>query len=191
MIQVEYCGIFAIRIVVIAAVMLSSTVHSQTLCQSGEIDYFSCETSSSGRLISVCGNIDLGEIDEKSWVQYRFGKTGAIELAYPTELAGSPKMFEGNNFNKYTVSDLRFVNDGKTYSVRLEGVYSGDEAQERLVASGGVTIGHGYAKERIEEVECLSIDEKIYLEPFANLNARLRSYSGETDFFFDYAKGKQ
>jgi hypothetical protein len=191
MIQVEYCGIFAIRIVVISAVMLSSTVYSQTLCQSGEIDYFSCKTSSSGKLISVCGNIDLGEIDEKSWVQYRFGKAGAIELAYPTELAGSPKKFEGNNLNKYNVNDLRFVNDGKTYSVRLEGVYSGDDSQERVVASGGVTIGHGYARERIEEVECLNIDEKIYFEPFASLNARLRSYSGETDFFFDYAKGKQ
>ena len=51
----------------------------------------------------MCGNITNGEINDGSWLQYRFGKAGSIELTYPKEKTGSFSKFEGYYFNRYGV----------------------------------------------------------------------------------------
>ena len=157
---------------------------SQTLCRPGEKDYFSCRTTTSGKIVSVCGNIASGRIDEDSWLQYRFGKIGAIELAYPAEMRGSIPKFEGNWFNRLNVVDLRFTNGKALYSVALNETYGGAEAQKRDRPSGGVHVNLG--KTRVVNTFCQRVNARKYYGIFGDLNSSLRAYNGETDFLYRY-----
>ena len=165
--------------------LLPSVTLSQTLCRKGEVDYFSCKTSSE-KLISVCGNITNDEINDSSWLQYRFGKTGEIELTYPKEKENSISKFEGNYFNKYDVVDLRFINGNTLYSVDLNGPYSGDDSTNRTEYTGGVSVQIGKTK-RVNFF-CRKIDGLKYFSIFSGLNVSLRNYSGETDFLYNFHK---
>lgn len=111
--------------------LLCTVLHAETLCNPDEIDYFTCRTTLHGKIASVCGNISNREIDEHSWIQYRFGKIGAIDLAYPSEKLKSVESFEGNHFNKYGVIDLRFMSESVLYSVALYSTYNGEDAPKR------------------------------------------------------------
>jgi hypothetical protein len=56
-------------------------------CKPDEITYFSCAIKGSEKIISVCGGTD--------WLQYRFGKIGAIELEHPKDRVESLSQFRG------------------------------------------------------------------------------------------------
>lgn len=156
---------------------------AQTLCSSGEIDYFSCMVAHE-KIVSVCGNIANGEVKKDSWLQYRFGKPGAIELAYPKEKQASVRQFEGNYFSRYNVIDLRFINDSTLYGVDLNDTYSGDDAKKRPRPTGGVSVQVEKAKGR--RIECQKADAGKYFEVFSLLNSSLRNYNGETDFLHQF-----
>ncbi|MBK7014765.1 MAG: hypothetical protein IPH39_04115 [Sulfuritalea sp.] len=157
---------------------------SQTLCRPGEIDYFSCETTANRKIVSVCGNITDHEITSESWLQYRFGKKGAIELSYPPKASGSVEKFEGNNFGKYNVADLRFISGRTLYGVELNDTYSGDDAQQRDQPSGGVTAHLGKTKHL--SIECKTANASKYFRVFSDLNTSLRAHNGETDFLYHF-----
>lgn len=158
---------------------------SETLCQHDEIDFFSCKTKAKGKIISICGNIKNFEINEDSWLQYRFGKPRAVEFVYPQETIGSISKFEGNNFMKYYVVDLRFINKKTRYSVSIEAPYSGEDAREHPRYSGGVTVE--VAKTKPVRIACVnSTSFQKYYDHFAGLNEVLRSQNGETDIFFHF-----
>ena len=167
-----------------ALLSLPSLSQSQTLCRPGEIDYFSCETVAIGKRISVCGNIADGDISSESWLQYRFGKVGAIELAYPTEKQGSVKKFEGNYFNKYGVADLRFISGRTLYGVELSEMYNGDDAPPRSHPAGGVNVQMG--KVKYINISCRRVNTSKYFNIYTDLNTLLRAYNGETDFLFHF-----
>jgi len=170
-------------VLTVALLSFPSVAASQTLCRTGEIDYFSCETVA-GKSVSVCGNIADGEISGDSWLQYRFGKIGAIELTYPTEKQGSVKKFEGNYFNRYGVVDLRFVSGRTLYGVELSETYGGDDAQPRSHPSGDVTVIVGKTKH--VSIGCRKIDAPKYFDIYSRLNISLRAHNGETDFLFHF-----
>jgi hypothetical protein len=60
-----------------------------TLCDVG-VTAFSCETAN-GKVLSVCSSPALSR--ESGWVQYRFGRPGAIELTYPPHTEGGDHPF--------------------------------------------------------------------------------------------------
>jgi hypothetical protein len=164
--------------------LLPSVTMSQTLCREGEMDYFSCKTSNK-KIISVCGNITNGEIDDSSWLQYRFGKVGAIELTYPKEKVGSVSKFEGNFFVKYGVIDLRFISGKVLYSVSINSAYSGEDAAERVSSSAGVGVQIGKAK-RVNLFCTKANTVEKYYGIFSALNETLRYNNGETDIFYHF-----
>ena len=157
---------------------------SQTLCRAEEIDYFSCETTANQKIVSVCGNITDGEITGESWLQYRFGKKGAIELLYPSKASGSVEKFEGNYFGRYNVIDLRFMSGKALYGVELNHTYDGDEAQQRDQPSGGITVHLGKTKH--VSIDCKKVNASKYFRLFSDLNTSLRSHNGETDFLHHF-----
>lgn len=156
---------------------------AQTLCRLGEIDYFSCKVAHE-KIVSVCGNIANGEVMEDSWLQYRFGKVGAIELTYPKERQASARKFEGNYFSRYNVIDLRFINESTLYGVDLNNTYRGGDAKNRHRPTGGVSVQVEKAKGI--RIECQKADTGKYFEIFSLLNSTLRNYNGETDFLHQF-----
>lgn len=155
---------------------------AQTLCQKDEVDYFSCSTRH-GKIISVCGNIINGEITEQSWLQYRFGKPSAVELAYPAEKKGSTTKFEGNTFSKYNFNELRFINNNTFYAVNLMGIFSGEDARERKRISGCVDVQQGF---KTTNIDCRNSSVSKYESVFLELNLALRDHNGQTDFVLQY-----
>jgi hypothetical protein len=105
---------------VFGILLIPSIAIAQTHCAKEEVEYFSCVAAAPNMVVSVCGNTGVGigeDISENSWLQYRFGKIGHIELAYPKEKRDSIRKFEGIYFAKYGGSSLRFINDDALYII--------------------------------------------------------------------------
>lgn len=134
--------------------------------------------------MSVCGNIANGEVNDDSWLQYRFGKKGAIELLYPAKTAGSIAKFEGNFFGRYNVIDLRFISGRTLYGVSLNQSYDGDEAQPRPYPSGGIIVHVNKIKH--VNIGCRKVDASKYYQVFSDLNILLRDHNGDTDFLYQF-----
>ena len=178
-------AIAKLRSLAVASTLVASTPlasAAQSLCQAGEQDYFSCTTSRQGKQISVCGNIVAGRITDDSWLQYRFGRPGAVELAWPAAKKGSLSVFEGNVFVKYDVVDLRFASGDTLYGVRLAAAHDEDGAPGRARPSGALSIEKAGRKPLALRCD----DAKIgrYYAMFEELNVALRQSRGDTDLAY-------
>lgn len=82
---------------------------AQNLCAADETAYFSC-AASSGRSISLCGK-------SAQTLQYRFGKPGHVELAYPAQPQDSVNAFWYAHYFRAQVDrfEIRFDNAGTEY----------------------------------------------------------------------------
>lgn len=72
----------------------------KTLCEKSEAVYFSCPVANSKRIISVCGSPEIS--DSAGYLQYRFGRPGAVELVYPKTKEKTQQQFyweENNNYH--------------------------------------------------------------------------------------------
>ena len=150
---------------------LSAAAHAQTHCGGDEIDYFSCKITKSEKVISVCGNIADGNLDNDSWLQYRFGKIGQLELTYPTEKTESLDLFEGIYFSKYGDVLLRLINNQTLYEVFLSERY--ETPKKTLQPSGGVTVT--LSKTKTQTLKCQQVDLARYFSNFSQLAASLET----------------
>lgn len=160
------------------ALLLAPAAFAQSLCQKGETDHLSCPTNGGKKILSVCSNIDeQGNVTEDSWVQYRFGKPGKIELAFPKEKKGSLAKFDGNYFSPHgqttSVSDLRFTSGQVAYSVDLNRFYENDDGRNPVQYAAGVDVTLG--KNRPVAIQCDRVDGPRYFDTFRELNDLLRA----------------
>jgi len=107
------CGCFALLAIVSSAACA---------CPSDSFALFSCDAAGSRKFIELCAP---SPVDASGFLLYRFGsldKEGsekAIELEYPTQLAGSLKRFHAATYTHrgiYTQS-VRFVSGDHDYTV--------------------------------------------------------------------------
>ena len=92
-------------------------------CLDNEFVYFSCRIDGSTKVVSLCGGIH----DRKpSWMQYRFGAIGSLELIYPKTAEGSLHQFAGffqsHKAIPFLIEEVWF-RIGK-YRYRIESVFS-------------------------------------------------------------------
>jgi hypothetical protein len=111
---------------------------SGDLCRHGEHQYFSC-TLKNKKIAMVCG----GGKGDAAYMQYRFGKPGAVELEFPATRADSVLQFrlsryfradQGNN-DSLTTQDLMFTNNGTTYDLSATAEGAVDEAYSIMVSA--------------------------------------------------------
>ncbi len=81
------------------------------LCIPSETRFFSCQTASK-KWIGVCGA-------STGAVQYRFGRPGRIELAFPAHPADAPDTMHLTAYSRFQVdrSELTFTKGGVDYAV--------------------------------------------------------------------------
>ena len=103
--------------------------HEPTLCEAGENVAWSCIAGA--RTISVCASRVLTA--DQGYIQYRAGRRGQIELAYPAERVHPRGLFK---YEVYPQGDtaLSFANGGYDYTV-VEDLRSDEDLV--LVAKGG------------------------------------------------------
>lgn len=121
-----------VRLVLVLVAVAASQVHAaraQSLCAKDETTYFSCPASN-GRSINLCGK-------SAQTLQYRFGKPGRVELAFPTRPEEGVDAFRYAHYSRFQVDrfELRFDNAGTEY-VLFDYMESG-----RREAGVGVTQG--------------------------------------------------
>ena len=111
------------------------------LCTRGETVFFSCPVQG-GKIVSLCGAIQSASDDDggDEWLQYRFGKPGAIELAYPANKRDSLDRFKGEHVLTHTrdfeidLQSVGFVSGAIGYQVES------NMPQSRKLTEG-ITIG--------------------------------------------------
>ncbi len=98
-------------------------------CAPNEQIIFTCSMQRGGKHLSVCASPQL------SWLQYRFGALGKVELAYPAQKAGSVNAFQYWRYTRPRVTylGLSFQRRGARYEVYDE--FSTEEGS-RFMAQG-------------------------------------------------------
>jgi len=127
----------------VAAAPFAVAAAPASLCAADETAYFDC-TMASGKRLAVCG-----ALPER--LQYRFGRPGAVELAYPAAAGEGPKTLLIARYHRYRTERLalRFEREGVSYTVfddredgRTRGgveVKTADARVRELVCPGAVT----------------------------------------------------
>jgi hypothetical protein len=75
-----------------------------TLCEANEEIMLSCQIAGSDKVLSVCASPDLAQ---DGYLQYRFGESGSVELAYPETVATSPQ--EAFLYTRSTGSGVDYI----------------------------------------------------------------------------------
>jgi hypothetical protein len=134
----------------------------RTLCEAGERVYFSCVTESRGRVVSLCGSETLTEA--ASYLQYRFGRPGAIELEFPSTREGSIGRFRYSHYVRPLVDrqDVSFDTGGHRYAVLHH--YEAETQPEEVYAGVEVSKQAGGAASRDLPCKASVTSELIALE---------------------------
>ena len=108
-----------------------------SLCGSDEEVFFDCPLKGSAKRVSLCGSRPL--TSDSGYLQYRFGRPGAIELEFPRERAGSPRQFQLTHYIRPQVdrSELAFSNGGYRYALYDD--YDGEQKPARRERGISVT----------------------------------------------------
>jgi hypothetical protein len=120
-------------VLVVAAVTQAHAARAQSLCAKDETTYFSCPASN-GRSINLCGK-------SAQTLQYRFGKPGRVELAFPARPEDGADAFRYAHYSRSQVDrfELRFDNAGAEY-VLFDYTESGQREAGVGVTQGGKEI---------------------------------------------------
>jgi hypothetical protein len=135
-----------------------------TLCTPNEGTYFSCVLPK-GKIVSLCGSpgLDAGS----GWVEYRFGRPGAVELAYPPTHDGARARFH------YAVADdartrtheVGFQNDHVAYTLFDQAALEAGGRGDGVIVEA---IGPDGTRKRVAMLTCdAAIPARVNLEPLA------------------------
>jgi len=124
---------------------------SGNLCAADETAYFQC-TVSKGRLLSVCGDATKGK------VQYRFGRPGHVEMAFPQKAEDAPNQLLYSHYLRAQTdrTEVRFENGGAAYVLfdYEEGEHREAGVQVTTVTGKDVAIAcNGPIKSRLSELK--------------------------------------
>jgi hypothetical protein len=107
-----------------------------TLCSSSERTIFSCRIAGARKVLSLCSSPALHAPER--YLQYRFGRAGALEMHYPLQRSQSIAAFTASHYFRAQVDRRRlsFSNQGVRYTIFSD--YEGEERPAQ--AEAGVRI---------------------------------------------------
>ena len=138
-----------LAIALLALPLAATAAGNPSHCAADEMQAFNCRIQNSEKILSLCASADLHTAN--SYLQYRFGKPGNIELHFPAQRAGSLQQFTYSHYLRYQVdyTSLSFRNGNTGYRVFDD--YNGEDNQgednpgaenpEALAQSYGVETG--------------------------------------------------
>lgn len=86
---------------------------SRSLCRAEEQVIFSCPVAKAAKLVSLCGSKNLD--NRRGYLQYRFGKPGAVELQFPGERANTQLAFRYAHYFRAQVDRIEVTFDHNGY----------------------------------------------------------------------------
>jgi len=133
-----------------------------SLCSSSERTIFSCRIAGAQKVLSLCSSPALRAPER--YLQYRFGRAGALEMQYPLQKTRSFEVFSAGHYFRAQVDRRRlsFSNQGVRYTV-----FSDFEGEERPAqAEAGVTISKTQQGSRESTLRC----KAPYVDHLADLD---------------------
>jgi hypothetical protein len=126
----------------------------RTHCQANEQILFSCKVGQE-KIVSICASKNLSS--SSRYVQYRFGKSGALELQYPDNLKGSFDRFRFSSvpYSGGGEAHIRFSNKNFEYIIYDREVKSNEAV--------GVLVRQG--KQSVSQRKCQSFDYAYISRP--------------------------
>jgi len=125
------------------AAQASPKNQSSSLCRNEEQLIFSCTVARGARTVSLCASSALDH--RRGYLQYRYGRPGAVELQFPQARANTQLAFRYAHYLRARVdrTEIRFDNQGYRYT--LFDYYEGDMKPVTTIA--GVRLSkHGAAQ---------------------------------------------
>lgn len=145
-----------IALMTVAVVLPPITTVAGGICGEDNSPLFVCETGKTGKFISICAKEEISG-EEWSTVQYRFGKEGGPEMAYPPDPADGSRLLFFSHYDDirgwYRVS-VRFNVGDYTYRV-----YS--IARGKTEGDAGVVVSDRKGK-MLSDIKCI---ERPYMFP--------------------------
>jgi hypothetical protein len=143
-------GLFDALVLMAASANPKTIVNVTSLCRAEEQVFFSCRVTGSSKLTSLCGAKSLDA--RRGYLQYRFGKPGAIELQFPRDRANTQRVFRYAHYFRAHVdrNELTFDNNGYRYVVF--DYYDADI--KPAVRESGVRVRRHGAIEKETELKC-------------------------------------
>ncbi len=134
------------------AAQMATVVQPSSLCRAEEQVIFTCVAAGSAKLVSLCGSKLLDH--RRGYLQYRYGKPGAIELQFPQARANTQLAFRYAHYFRAQVDRTEISFDNQDYRYILFDYYEGDV--KPVVAVAGVRVGKHGTKGRETELQCQS-----------------------------------
>jgi len=100
------------------------SISQTTLCRSEEQVFFSCTIAASNKIVSLCGAKIIDT--RRGYIQYRFGKGGALELQYPRERANTQRVFRYAHYFRAQVDRTEIIFDNQGFRYVVFDYYEGD-----------------------------------------------------------------
>jgi len=127
-----------------------SASQAASLCRADEQILFSCKVADARKLVSVCGSKWLDA--KRGYVQYRFGRVGALELEFPRGREATQGAFRYMHYFRAQVdrTELSFENGGYRYV--LYDYYEGDVRP--AIKEAGVRVSPPGGEQEAVEIKC-------------------------------------
>ena len=151
------CFLFALvgglfyALALLAAGANPNTIGDATsLCRAEEQLFFTCQVTGSSKLISLCGSKSLDA--RRGYLQYRFGKPGAVELQFPRDRANTQRVFRYAHYFRAQVDRTEVTFDNEGYRYVVFDYYEGD--MKPAVRESGVRVRRHGAAAKETELTC-------------------------------------
>jgi hypothetical protein len=93
-------------------------------CAAPDKTWFNAKVTGSAKVVSICGSASLAE--PTSWLEYRFGKIGHIELSFPQSRSGSLSDFTLRRYTRPRTTYLKFEFDNGGYNYAILEEFNAD-----------------------------------------------------------------
>lgn len=123
---------------------------STSLCRAAEQTIFSCSVTGSPKFFSLCGSRSLDA--RRGYLQYRFGKPGAVELQFPRDRANAQRVFRYAHYFRAQVDRTEVTFDNEGYRYVVFDYYEGDI--KPAVRESGVRVRRHGATTKETELTC-------------------------------------
>ena len=132
------------------AAAMATNIQPSSLCRAEEQVIFTCVAAGSAKLISLCGSKLLDH--RRGYLQYRYGKPGAIERQFPQARANAQQVFRYAHDYRAQVDRTEISFDNQGYRYTIFDYYEGDV--KPAIAVAGVRVRkHGTGGQQTE-VQC-------------------------------------
>lgn len=139
-----------VPVLAFAAEPTVQTLAPPSLCRVEEQILFTCGLPRSAKVISLCGSKSLD--NRRGYLQYRFGKAGAMDLQFPRERANTQMAFRYAHYFRAQVDRTEVTFDNGDYRYVLFDYYEGDT--KPAIKESGIRIRRHGSGEKETEMKC-------------------------------------